>query len=90
MLLIGFLSLWIYPSILSAQDVSGTWSGEIVLPTGNLPIVFHITSTPSGGYTTTVDSPNQGANGIETESTTLQDSILNIKIPLIQALYQAS
>lgn len=88
MLLIGFLSLWIYPSILSAQDVSGTWSGQLVLPTGNLTIVFHITSTPSGGYTTTLDSPDQGANGIGTESTTLQDSILNIKIPLIQALYQ--
>ena len=88
MLLIGFLSLWIYPSMIFAQDISGTWNGQISLPYENLTIVFHIKLTPDGGYTTTIDSPNQGVAGIQTKSTTFQDSILSVQIPLIHASYE--
>lgn len=84
--------LWMglaFPSILSAQDITGTWHGKLALPNGTLTIVFHI-SRPEGqgAYTTTMDSPDQGANGIKTQSTTFDGSTLTIQIPLIGASYQ--
>lgn len=75
-------------SSLSAQDISGTWHGKLSLPTGSLTIVFHISQTEQGGYVTTLDSPDQGANGIKTQTTSFNDSTLIIQIPMIHASYK--
>ena len=37
---------------------------------------------------TTLDSPDQGANGIKTQSTSFKDSIVTIQIPSIHASYK--
>lgn len=65
-------------SSLSAQDISGVWHGKLSLPTGSLTIVFHISQTEQGAYVTTLDSPDQGANGIKTQTTSFNDSTLTI------------
>jgi hypothetical protein len=83
-LIIGFL----IPVSLCAQDISGTWHGKLALPTGSLTIVFHINQTEQGTYVTTLDSPNQGANGTKTQNTSFSDSILTIQIPTIYASYK--
>ena len=75
-------------SSLSAQDISGTWHGKLSLPTGSLTIVFHISQTEQGAYVTTLDSPDQGANGIKTQTTSFNDSTLIIQIPMIHASYK--
>jgi len=75
-------------SSLSAQDISGTWHGKLSLPTGSLTIVFHISQTEQGGYVTTLDSPDQGANGIKTQTTSFNDSTLIVQIPVIHASYK--
>ena len=69
----------------SAQDISGTWHGKLTVPTGSLTIVFHINQAAQGTYVTTLDSPDQGANGIKTQATSFSDSILTIQIPVIHA-----
>lgn len=71
----------------SAQDVIGEWGGKLVLPSGSLTLVFHITRTESG-YQTTCDSPDQGVAAIPTKLTTFQDSILIVEIPTIGASYK--
>lgn len=76
------------PSTLSAQDISGTWHGKLSFPSGSLTVVFHIKNTEQGTYVTTLDSPDQGNKDIKTETTSFQDSILTIQIPIIQASYQ--
>lgn len=77
------------PSFLSAQDISGTWHGKLTLPSGSsLTIVFHINRADQGGYITTLDSPDQGANNIKTASTSFQDSVLNVLIPGINASFK--
>ena len=58
-----------FSSPVSAQDISGTWHGKLSIPTGSLTIVFHISQTGQGTYVTTLDSPDQGANGIKTQTT---------------------
>lgn len=60
------LSLW-------AQDITGTWNGVLEMGEARLRIVFHIEKTDSG-YTATMDSPDQGAKGIEVTSVEYQNT----------------
>lgn len=71
----------------TAQNITGTWNGKLTLPNGALTIVFHI-STDGNGYKTTLDSPDQGATGIVTASTSFQGSTLTVDIPVIHASYK--
>ena len=84
----GLLTGLFFSSSISAQDISGTWHGKLTVPTGSLTIVFHINQTEQGVYVTTLDSPDQGANGIKTQSTSFKDSIVTIQIPSIHASYK--
>ncbi|WP_394902165.1 alpha/beta hydrolase family protein [Bacteroides xylanisolvens] len=84
----GLLAGVFFSSSVSAQDISGVWHGKLSLPTGSLTIVFHISQTEQGGYVTTLDSPDQGANGIKTQTTSFNDSTLIIQIPMIHASYK--
>ena len=70
----GLLAGVFFSSSVSAQDISGAWHGKLSLPTGSLTIVFHISQTEQGAYVTTLDSPDQGANGIKTQTTPIKDS----------------
>lgn len=73
---------------MSAQDIVGSWNGKLALPNGvSLTMVFHITKTVQG-YTSTLDSPDQGARGIPTASTVLVNKTLTISIPSIGASYK--
>lgn len=84
----GLLAGVFFSSSVSAQDISGTWHGKLSIPTGSLTIVFPISQTEQGAYVTTLDSPDQGANGIKTQTTSFNDSTLIIQIPVIHASYK--
>lgn len=84
----GLLTGLSLSSSASAQDISGTWHGKLTVPTGSLTLVFHINQTGEGTYITTLDSPDQGANGIKTQTTSFKDSILTVQIPVIHASYK--
>ncbi|WP_347020667.1 alpha/beta hydrolase family protein [Bacteroides ovatus] len=84
----GLLAGVFFSSSVSAQDISGTWHGKLSIPTGSLTIVFHISQTEQGAYVITLDSPDQGANGIKTQTTSFNDSTLIIQISMIHASYK--
>lgn len=65
---------------LYAQDIAGAWYGVLAAPGRNLHVVFHIARS-GDGYTSTLDSPDQGANGLATDATTLQKNQLTIVAP---------
>lgn len=70
-------------------DLSGIWSGKLVLPnTVKLTIVFHLQKDEAGKYTATMDSPDQGAKGIPTESVTIKEDSIFIKVPAIMGSYE--
>lgn len=78
---------------LYGQDILGDWHGSFTAePPGGmaqtLRIVFHITATDDG-YTSTLDSPDQGpdAIGIATDATTFENKELTIKLDAIQFVY---
>jgi len=75
--------------IISQQkDLNGIWTGKLALPNSlDLTIVFNLTKDDTGKYFTTLDSPDQGAKGIPTESTAINGDSILIKIPVIQGFY---
>ena len=82
-----FLAGFISVAFSQAQDITGQWNGVLSVPGVNLRIVFHIDKTESG-YTSKMDSPDQGVTGIPVTSTTLNDSKLSLAIPSGGILYE--
>lgn len=46
------------------KDFSGTWRGTLNIA-GELRLVLHVTQSKDGGYTATLDSPDQNISGIK-------------------------
>jgi fermentation-respiration switch protein FrsA (DUF1100 family) len=84
-----FLTLLMITQIFPQQrDLTGIWTGKLELPNSlELTIVFNLSKDDSGTYTSTLDSPDQGAMGIPTESTTINNDSILIKIPIVQGFY---
>ncbi len=61
------------------SDIDGTWVGTLDTGSVKLRIVFHITTT-EGGLTATMDSPDQGANGIPVTSVTRDGQSLKLEL----------
>lgn len=75
--------------VASAQDISGTWKGNLSVQGMELPIVFNI-SQGDNGYTTTLDSPKQNAYDMQTDKTTFEDNTLTITYARIAMEYKAT
>ncbi len=76
---------------LSAQGITGKWSGELSVTdqmgqTQELTVVFNVSATEDG-YTSTLDSPDQNANGIPVDSTFFKKPELTIKVAQLQLVY---
>ncbi len=67
-------------SSLFAQDITGQWNGVLKVPGAQLSIVFHINKTTTG-FSSTMDSPDQGAKGIAVKETSFENSILKLAAP---------
>jgi pimeloyl-ACP methyl ester carboxylesterase len=65
------------------QLLTGSWQGTLSVPGGSLRVVFNFKEKAEGGYTATLDSPDQGAFGIAADSVILQDTIVRVTISSI-------
>ncbi len=63
--------------MLQAQNITGTWHGLLNVQGTQLRLVFHINKVATG-YVSTMDSPDQGAEGIEMSSTLFDEAQLSI------------
>jgi len=72
---------------LSAQDITGQWNGALKVQGTQLRLVFNITKTDNG-ISSTMDSPDQGAKGIPTTTTSFENSILKITIASAKIEYE--
>ena len=61
-----------------AQEVTGTWKGNLSVQGTEMPLVFNITDT-DGALSSTMDSPSQGATDIPMDVTTFLDNVLTIE-----------
>lgn len=84
-----FISLlFAFSTILTAQNITGDWHGVLNVQGMKLRLVFHISKADSI-YSSTMDSPDQGANGIQMSKTTFENSILNISLKSAKIEYSA-
>lgn len=56
----------------TAQDITGQWNGVLKVQGTQLRLVFNVVQTENG-YSSTMDSPDQGANGIPVTHTTFEN-----------------
>jgi hypothetical protein len=62
-----------------AQEISGKWNGILKVQGIQLKLVFNINKTATG-YSSTMDSPDQGANGIPVTNTSFNNAILIFEV----------
>lgn len=75
--LLFLLFILLYTMPLPAQEIIGTWEGTLDIQGTQLPIVFHIEEI-DGILKATMDSPKQGAYGLETDSCIYAEGKLSI------------
>jgi uncharacterized protein len=85
-----FFLLIMAASLACAQDIAGDWQGTLNTGMGELRLVLHITKAADGNLTATLDSVDQGANGIPVKSATLKGSKLNLDVTAVQGTYEGT
>ncbi|MDT7830463.1 alpha/beta fold hydrolase [Pricia sp. S334] len=71
-----------------AQEITGQWHGLLEIPGSPLRLVLNIEKSDSG-YTTTLDSPDQGAKGIPVDTTTFTNGKLDLAATVLGLTYTA-
>ena len=66
-----------------AQNIAGDWQGTLKPGDVELRLVLHITKNADGNFSATLDSVDQGANGIPVASVSFKDSKLNLAVNAI-------
>lgn len=73
--------------IMTGQEITGQWNGIIKVPGSQLRVVFNITKSEKG-YSSTMDSPDQGVKGIPFTKSSFENSILKLEIPSALIVYE--
>lgn len=71
---------------INAQEITGQWNGVLNVQGMQLRLVFHITKT-TDGFSATMDSPDQKANGIPVTKTTFENPKIKFEIAAINMEY---
>ena len=74
----------------SAPTIAGDWKGTLVAGGAEIRLAFHFAKGKDGILTGTLDSVDQGHNGIPLTSVTLDDGRLSIVIESVRATYGAN
>lgn len=72
----------------SAQDLAADWQGTLRTGRGELRLVLHITKDPDGTLKATLDSVDQGANGIPVSAISLKGYQLNLSVDAVHGTYE--
>ena len=78
-ILLTILSIFLGMQV-SAKDTLGQWTGVLQLPGNVLHVVFNVSKNNQGQFITTMDSPDQGVNGIPVTNTTFVNNVVNFEI----------
>lgn len=70
--------------------LTGSWQGTLSVPGGSLRVVFNFKERAEGGYSATLDSPDQGAFGIAADSVLVKDTLIHVSIQSIAGVFNGS
>jgi dipeptidyl aminopeptidase/acylaminoacyl peptidase len=62
----------------SKAQISGSWKGDLSIQGAKLSLIFNV-KEENGKLSSTMDSPSQGASGIEMDKTTYENNVLTIQ-----------
>ena len=71
-----------------AQSVEGDWQGTIKAGGVELRVVVHVSRDDKGALKGTLDSPDQGANGIPVTSISVAESTLKFEVGAVGGAYE--
>lgn len=94
---IAFAAMWglMYPQKTVAQEavsgfeLAGDWTGSLSVQGMELPIVFHFLPGEAGTLSGSIDSPAQGAEGIQISEITVSGDTLVVEVSSIGGRYRA-
>lgn len=69
-----------------SQDITGEWNGALTIQGRSMRMVFHISKTDAG-FSATMDSPDQGAKGIQMSHCTFENGQLTVELRIAQMKY---
>lgn len=72
------------------QDIAGDWQGTLSNAGAELRLVLHISKSADGTLKATLDSVDQGANGIPVNKIVLQNSKLNLEVQAVHGSYEGT
>jgi fermentation-respiration switch protein FrsA (DUF1100 family) len=77
------------PSARQEAPIVGSWTGTIEIPqTGaSLRIVFHIAPSEEGGFSATMDSPDQGATDIPVSQVAIRGDSVRLEVTAVGGTY---
>jgi len=75
------------PKPAKPSDIDGAWLGTLAMGSIKLRVVFHIVNT-ADGLTATLDSLDQGMNGLATSSVTRNGASLKIEASKIDGVFE--
>jgi hypothetical protein len=85
---IAALAALVLPAM--AQDISGDWQGTLQAGGAELHLRLHFAKTATGAFTGTMDSVDQGANGIPIASISLTGFKLRLDVKVVGGVYEAT
>ena len=78
------------PGCRKSGGPEGIWQGTLKVPTGELRVVFHINKAADGKLSATMDSPDQGANGIAIDTVAYSNGKLSMKANAIKGSFDGT
>ena len=86
--LIGFGALALAPLSRAQAQIAGDWQGTLDTGGPQLHLVLHVAAAKDGSFTATLDSIDQGANGIPVTTVTLKDTKLRLIVDAVHGSYE--
>ena len=74
--------------VAQAQNIVGDWQGTLKAGPTELRLALHVVKGDDGGFKATLDSIDQGANGIPVTTISLKDSNLIFTVAAVRGFYE--
>lgn len=78
------------PANSQTNDIAGIWKGALKVSGIQLRIVFNISKADDGILKATMDSPDQGAKGIQVDKVTFAEDKLVLSMPMLKGEYNGT
>lgn len=84
----GVLRLAAERSPEAQQEIEGTWQGVLRPGPVELRVVFHVRRAEAGGYSATLDSPDQGVAGIPVSAVSLRGDSVRFEVAAVNGRFE--